>query len=173
MVAKKFKNIFSVLVSVCVLGVGVLSGCGDSYVRFEEGAQILADYDNGVSEGLKFNNPATTVQISGWLDKSCVKNLMAFLAEEYPDYTFEYRYISKSSYESIIDSELASKTATSIVMMTPTMAKKHAKNRYIEDLSMYCDDFNEEGREAFMYGNRVYAVPCTSDFQCIFYNKEK
>ena len=172
MIARRFKNIFSILVSVCVLGAGVLSGCGDPYVRFDEGAQILEQYDKGVAEELKFNDPASTIKISGWLDESCVKNLMAFLAQEYPNYTFEYRYISKSSYESIIDSELASKTATSIVMMTPTMAKKHAKNRYIEDLSIYCDDFTDEGKEAFMYGNRVYAVPCTSDFQCIFYNKE-
>lgn len=172
MTAKKVRNILSVLTSICVLLVGVLSGCGDPYVRFEEGAQILEDYDNGVSEGLKFNDPATTVKISGWLDEACVKNLMAFLADEYPDYTFEYRYIYKSSYESIIDSELSSKTATSIVMMTPTMAKKHAKNRYIEDLTAYCENFNEEGKESFSYGNRVYAVPCTSDFQCIFYNKE-
>ena len=172
MTSKKVRNILSVLTSICVLLVGVLSGCGDPYVRFEEGAQILEDYENRVSEELKFYDPNKTVQISGWLDESCVKNLMAFLAEEYPDYTFEYRYISKDSYESIIDAELASKTATSIVMMTSTMAKKHAKNRYIEDLTAYCDDFKDEGRNAFMYGNAIYAVPCTSDFQCIFYNKE-
>ena len=172
MIAKKVRNIFSVLTSICVLLVGVLSGCGDPYVRFEEGALILEEYENSISEELKFFDPDKTVQISGWLDESCVKNLMAFLAEEYPDYTFEYKYISKNSYEPIIDAELASKTATSIVMMTPIMAKKHAKNRYIEDLSEYCQDFKDEGRNAFMYGNEVYAVPCTSDFQCIFYNKE-
>ena len=110
----------------------------------------------------------TTIQISGWLDESCVKNLMAFLANEYPNYNFKYRYISKDSYEYIIDSELSSKTATDVVMMTPSMAKKHAKNRYIEDVSAYCDNFTDKGKEAFMYGNREYAVPSTSDFQCIF-----
>ena len=116
MIAKKVRNIFSVLTSICVLLVGVLSGCGDPYVRFEEGALILEEYENSISEELKFFDPDKTVQISGWLDESCAKNLMAFLAEEYPDYTFEYKYISKNSYEPIIDAELASKTAKSAVV---------------------------------------------------------
>lgn len=172
MKAKKLNNIFSILVSVCVLSVSVLSGCGDPYVRFDEGAQILEDYKNKVADELEYYDPDSIVRISGWLDESCVKNLMAFLADKYPDYTFEYRYIAKNSYESLVDSELASKTATEIVMMTPTMAKKHGNNGYIEDVSLYCDGFTDEGREAFMYRNKVYAVPCTSDYQCILYNKE-
>ena len=65
MTSKKVRNILSVLTSICVLLVGVLSGCGDPYVRFEEGAQILEDYENRVSEELKFYDPNKTVQISG------------------------------------------------------------------------------------------------------------
>lgn len=168
---KRPKNIFSCVLSIIILLVGVLSGCGQSDPRSDEYAQILEDYDNSVSEKLDFTDPRSTIQISGWLDESCVKNLMAFLAREYPKYTFKYRYISKDSYESIIDAELSSKIATEIVMMTPSMAKKHAKNRYIEDLTIYCDEFTDRGKEAFMYGNRIYAVPSTSDFQCFFYNK--
>lgn len=168
----RIRNIFSCVLSSILLSVGVLSGCGESVPRSDEFAQILEDYDNSGSEEWDFYDPMTTIQISGWLDESCVKNLMAFLANEYPNYNFKYRYISKDSYEYIIDSELSSKTATDVVMMTPSMAKKHAKNRYIEDVSAYCDNFTDKGKEAFMYGNREYAVPSTSDFQCIFYNKE-
>lgn len=168
----RIRNIFSCVLSSILLSVGVLSGCGESDPRSDEFAQILEDYDNSGSEEWDFYDSATTIQISGWLDQSCVKNLMAFLANEYPDYNFKYRYISKDSYEHIIDAELSSKIATDVVMMTPSMAKKHAKNRYIEDVSAYCDNFTDKGKEAFMYGNREYAVPSTSDFQCIFYNKD-
>ena len=169
---KKLKDIFSCVLSSVLLSVGVLSGCGESDPCSDDFAQILEEYDNSVSEELEFYDPMTTIQISGWLDESCVKNLMAFLAKEYPSYNFEYRYISKDSYEHIIDSELSSKIATDVVMMTPSMAKKHAKNRYIEDVSGYCGSFTDKGKEAFSYGNRVYAVPSTSDFQCFFYNKD-
>lgn len=169
MIAKKVRNIFSVLVSVCVAAVGVLSGCGDPYVRFDDAAQILEAYEAKM-DTLDFYDPDKTIEITGWLQEPCVKNLMAFLAEQYPEYTFKYRYISKNSYESIIDYELSSKTATEIVMLTPNMAKKHAKSGYLEDLSLYCNDFKDKARESFMQGGKVYAVPCTSDFQCVFYN---
>ncbi len=169
---KRPKNIFSCVLSTILLAVGVLSGCGESDPRSDEYAQILEEYDNNVSEELEFYDSASTIEISGWLDESCVKNLMAFLADEFPKYKFKYRYISKDSYESIIDAELSSQIATEIVMMTPSMAKKHAKNRYIEDLTLYCENFTDKGKEAFMYGTRIYAVPSTSDFQCLFYNKD-
>ncbi|WP_029231330.1 ABC transporter substrate-binding protein [Butyrivibrio sp. VCB2006] len=169
---KEFKNIFSILLSLILLSIGVLSGCAESDPRSDDFAQLLEEYDSSVTDELDFYDPVNTIQISGWLDESCVKNLMAFLANQYPQYKFKYRYISKESYESIIDAELSSKMATEIVMMTPTMAKKHAKNRYIEDLTLYCDNFTDKGREAFMYGNRIYAVPSTSDYQCLFYNKD-
>ncbi len=169
---RKLKAILSCLLSMCILWSGVLSGCGQPAVRSDEAVQIYDNYDAG---GAVFENESASAEkitISGWLNPACVKNLMAFLAEEFPDYSFEYRYISKASYEYLLDSQLASKLASDIVMLSPTMAKKHAKNRYIEDVTVLCDDFNEKGRTTFMYGNRIYAVPCTSDYQCVFINKE-
>lgn len=169
---RKLKTILSCLLSLCVLGTGVLSGCGQSDVRSDEVAPNYEEYDSGVADFNEETALGELVTISGWLNPDCVKNLMAYLAKQFPDCKFNYRYISKGSYEYLMDSQLSSKTASDIVMLSPTMAKKHAKNRYIEDITNLCDDFDETGRTTFMYGNRIYAVPCTSDYLCVFYNKD-
>lgn len=163
------KNRLFSLLSIMLLCLSVLSGCGSRE----------AYSDNAVPDGNLLNNSKEkvldrehTVIISGWLEDGYTRNLLAYLAEKHPEYKFEYEYIGKRSYESIIDAELASKEAADIVMVNSGMAEKHGKNGYIVDMSQYCNNFTDEAKAAFSYKGSMYAVPNTSEYQCIFYNRD-
>ena len=163
------RRLLSTLLCSVLLISGMLSGCGSQEAYSDNSASKHLD-----KKDLEIDifDPATTITITGWLEDSYTQNLMAYLAEKYPDYTFEYKYIAKKSYESIIDSQLSSRLATDIVMVNPPMAKRHAQNGYIADLNDYSEGFNDEAKESFSYEGRMYAVPNTSEYQCTFYNKE-
>ncbi|WP_175560343.1 ABC transporter substrate-binding protein [Butyrivibrio sp. YAB3001] len=161
----KLKNIFSIFFCTMLVSTSVLSGCSRSEVHSNESASIAGE------ETAVDNSETKNITVAGWYEPSCTRNLMAYLAEKFPDYSFEYQYISKTSYEPLIDSQLSSKTAPDIVMVSQSMAKKHGKSGYIEDLTKYCDDFTDEGRDAFLYEDVIYAIPSTTGYICIFYNK--
>ncbi len=161
-------KLFSLL-SIMFLSLSVLSGCGS----------LEAHSDNAVpgADSLNFSkednyDSERIITISGWLEEDYTRNLMAYLAEKYPEYEFEYEFIGKNSYESIIDTQLASREAADIVMVDNVMAKKHGENGYITDMSSYCTQFDDEAKKAFSYNDRMYAVPNTSEYQCIFYNRD-
>lgn len=163
------KRFLSVLLSIMLLSQSVLSGCGsgeahsDNVVPDEEVLNISKE---------DIFDPEKTVTISGWLEEVYTRNLLAYLAEKYPEYKFEYKYIGKRSYESIINTELASREAYDIVMVNPGMARNLGGNGYIADMSAYCDVFNDDAKRAFSLEGRMYAVPNTSEYQCIFYNRD-
>ena len=163
------KRIFSVLLGIMLLSQSVLSACG---TREAHSDNVVPDGNLLNNSKIEVFNAETTVTISGWLEDVYTKNLLAYLAEKNPEYTFEYRYIGKNSYETIVDAELASRQASDIVMVNPVMAFRHGKNGYIEDLSKLCGDFDEEAQNAFSFEGKIYAIPSTSEYQCIFYNRD-
>ena len=149
--------------------MNVLSGCGS----IGESTGQFASESEGLllTEG-DFYDPSKVITITGWFETEYTQNLMAYLAEKYPEYIFEYQYISKSSYEEITDSKLASKYAADIIMVNPLMAKKHGKSGYLVNLTQYCEEFTDAARESFMYNGEIYAIPSTSEYQCTFYNRK-
>ncbi len=54
--------------------------------------------------------------------------------------------------------------------MDQEMIQKHAATGYIFNVSDICGGFNDTAWRAFGYGNAMYAVPDTSQFECIYYN---
>ena len=114
----------------------------------------------------------TLIRIASWYQEYDLVNLKAYLANKFPDYSFEFVYIDKSNYEPIIDAQLSYKGAPDIIFMDQEMVEKHAITKYIADVTDLCDDFDDEAKKAFDYGTRVYAVPNTSQFECIYYNKD-
>ena len=163
------RRLFSTLWCSVLLVAGVLSGCGSR----EAHSDIVAPNEEAEAISTEAVYEADTViTITGWLEEPYTQNLMAYLAENYPEYSFKYKFIGKKSYESIIDVELASNEASDIVMVNPIMAKKHGKNGYIIDLSDFCSDYAQEAWDAFSYDGKMYAVPSTSEYQCTFFNRE-
>ncbi len=168
MTKKKHRISVGILLVNLMLTISVLSGCGssgeDSFKSASNSSYLELSEDD-------FYDPLNTISITGWFEDSYTQNLMAYLAEKYPDYKFKYRYIAKRSYEPIVDSMLASQNAADIVMVNPSMAKKHGQSGYLADLSRYTDGFTDEAREAFTCRQKVYAIPSTSEYQCTFYNR--
>ncbi len=162
------KSIFSILISLIVCGMSVLSGCGNQEARSDK---VVSNKESDVVSEDYVYDPETGITITGWLEEPYTKNLLAYLAEKYPEYQFEYHYVGKKSYESITDAELASGLAADIVMVNPVMARKHGKNGYIEDLTKYCDVFSDEAWNAFSYEGKMYVIPSTSEYLCTFYNR--
>ncbi len=171
MIANKSRNIFSVILCLLLIAAGVLAGCESPQIRPGNLVPVTEDIAAFADSSDEIEVIAN-ITITGWYEPACTKNLMAFLAEKYPEYSFEYKYLSKRSYESLIDSQLSSKLATDIVMLNPSMTQKHAKNGNIEDLSRFSDKFNEEVIEEFSYEGTAYAVPSTSEYRCYFYNRD-
>ncbi len=112
------------------------------------------------------------VRIATWYNDYNLTYLKAFLATKFPDYDIEFEYVDKSNYEPIIDSKLSYGGAPDILYVDREMVSKHALTGYISVITDLCEGFNEKGQRAFMYGNSIYAVPCTSQFECIYYNRE-
>lgn len=166
------RKLFSVLLILVLLCIGVLSGCEnpDAYPGIVVPNREKANGNE--DETVETTQSKGNITITGWYTNDCTKYLMAFLAEKYPEYTFEYRYLSTRNYESLVDSQLSSKLASDIVMLNPNMTRKHAANGYIEDLTRYTDGFAEKAISNFRYEDAVYAIPSTSEYQCIFYNKD-
>lgn len=171
MIANKSRNIFSVILCLLLIVAGVLAGCDSPQIRPGNLVPVTEDIAAFADSSDEIEVIAN-ITITGWYEPACTKNLMAFLAEKYPEYSFEYKYLSKRSYESLIDSQLSSKLATDIVMLNPSMTQKHAQNGNIEDLSRFCGDFTDQVVEEFSYEGVAYAVPSTSEYQCFFYNKD-
>ncbi len=165
---KKRKTSIAFLLTGILVIMNVLFGCGSSG---ESTTQSAPDRDELVLDESNFYDPSKIITITGWFEDEYTQNLMAYLAEKYPDYDFEYHYISKTSYEEITDSKLASKYATDIVMVNPAMAKRHGQNGYLVNLTQYCEEFTENAKESFMHNGEIYAIPSTSEYQCTFYNR--
>ena len=175
MKSRKLRKIFvSIFSSVAVL-TGALSGFIPTKANLSFGA------DNQEVHVLKTSDPAqnsdesdesTVIRIATWYTEDNLTNLKAYLAGEFPNYTFKFEYVGKSNYEPIMDAKLSYKGAPDIIYVDQEMAEKHAKTGYIANLSDITEKFNKEAKMSFGYGNAVYAVPNTSDLECIFYNKD-
>lgn len=175
MKSRKLRKIFvSIFSSVAVL-TGALSGFIPTKANLSFGA------DNQEVHVLKTSDPvqnsdesdeSTVIRIATWYTEDNLTNLKAYLAGEFPNYTFKFEYVGKSNYEPIMDAKLSYKGAPDIIYVDQEMAEKHAKTGYIANLSDITEEFNKEAKMAFGYGNAVYAVPNTSDLECIFYNKD-
>ncbi len=112
-----------------------------------------------------------TIKIGTWYLDSDLLHLKAFLAKQFPETEIEFVYIARSNYESIIDSQLSYRGAPDIIYVDQEMAQKHAASGYISDITELGHNFREDAQRAFSYNDRVYAVPNTSQFSCIYYNK--
>ena len=175
MKSRKLRKIFvSIFSSVAVL-TGALSGFIPTKANLSFGA------DNQEVHVLKTSDPvqnsdesdeSTVIRIATWYTEDNLTNLKAYLAGEFPNYTFKFEYVGKSNYEPIMDAKLSYKGAPDIIYVDQEMAEKHAKTGYIANLSDITEEFNKEAKMSFGYGNAVYAVPNTSDLECIFYNKD-
>ena len=175
MKSRKLRKIFvSIFSSVAVL-TGALSGFIPTKANLSFGA------DNQEVHVLKASDPvqnsdesdeSTVIRIATWYTEDNLTNLKAYLAGEFPNYTFKFEYVGKSNYEPIMDAKLSYKGAPDIIYVDQEMAEKHAKTGYIANLSDITEKFNKEAKMSFGYGNAVYAVPNTSDLECIFYNKD-
>lgn len=165
---KKLKNLFVSIVSVITIMTGallaVLIGSADLSYAVQKQSKINPDYDLG--------GGAPVIRIGTWYAGYDLYSLKAFLARQFPDYIFEFEYVDKSNYEPIMDAKLSSKEAPDILYVDREMAQKHAMTGYILEVTDLCHDFTEEAKLSFSYGNAIYAVPNTSQFECIYYNKK-
>ncbi len=114
----------------------------------------------------------TVLKIASWYAEEDLTYIRAYLEEKFPNYKFVLQYVDKTNYESIIDSQLSYKGAPDIIYMDSGMVKKHAASKYIIPLTDYINGFSKDAWTAFGYGNHIYAIPNTSQYVCMFYNKK-
>jgi len=174
----KSRNLRKIFVSV-FSAVAVLTGAFSGMIPTK--ASLSFGAENQEVHVLKGADPETdsenadeeaVIRIGTWYTEDNLTNLKAYLAEEFPNYNFVFEYIGKSNYEPIMDSKLSYKGAPDIIYVTGEMAEKHAMTGYFANLTDITEEFNKEAKLAFGYGNAVYAVPNTSDLECIFYNRD-
>jgi multiple sugar transport system substrate-binding protein len=154
--------LFLVLFLAGAMAKDYFSQAGRSFAASQEQNDHKKDLEDRLS----------VIKIATWYTPDDLTYLRAYLARKFPDYEFEYVYIDKSNYEPIMDSQLSERGAPDILFMDQEMIQKHAATGYIENLSDICGSFDERAWKAFSYGDAMYAIPDTSQFECIFYNKE-
>ena len=174
MKSKRLQNFFISIVFICLLIFGAL------FENFSQADLVFAASSDGESdqdEATKdmdyiLGQGKTLIRIASWYQEYDLVNLKAYLATKFPDYSFEFVYIDKSNYESIMDAQLSYNGAPDIIYMDQEMVEKHAVTRYIADVTDICEGFSDIAKRSFDYGNRVYALPNTAQFECIYYNKD-
>ena len=167
--SRKLKNLFVSIVSTITVLTGALCGGipGDASLSFA----ASKEQEKESSTGSHLEGRSDVIRIGTWYADNYLYSLKAFLARTFPDYEFEFEYVDKSNYEPIMDAKLSSKSAPDILYVDREMVQKHARTGYILNVTDICDDFTDEAKIALGYGNAVYAVPNTSQFECIYYNK--
>ena len=173
MKSRKLRKIFVSVFSAVAVLTGALGGMIPTKASLSFGAEnpethVLVGTDSIYNPDAE----ETVIRIGTWYTEDNLTNLKAYLAKEFPNYKFEFEYVGKSNYEPIMDSKLSYKGAPDILYVNQEMAEKHAVTGYIANLTDITEKFNKEAKIAFGYGNAVYAVPNTSEFECIFYNKD-
>ena len=154
------------------LGGPICNGASRCYAAQEDGAPETTASFQKPAKTVFEDSQTKTIRIATWYNEYDLGHLKAYLASTFPDYVFEYEYIDKSNYEPIMDDKLSFKGAPDILFVDQEMARKHAITGYIADITDVCQDFVPKAKVQFGYGNSVYAVPNTSQFICIYYNKE-
>ena len=168
MKSKRLRSIFISIGFLLSLTLGAL------FENFSQAGLVFAassDTDMKDMDHL-LSNGTTLIRIASWYREYDLSNLKAYLTDQFPDYSFEFVYIDKSNYESIMDAQLSYNGAPDIIYMDQEMVEKHAITRYIADVSDLCMDFSDTAKRSFDYGDKVYAVPNTAQFECIYYNKD-
>ncbi len=179
MSGKKLRNtIISIVLDFVLIITVIVGGFENTYSKSYVDAQAEGALYDDQTEKLTMDYLLTggkggIIRIATWFSDDYTENFRSYLAETFPDVTFEYSYIYKNHYESVIDSQLSYKGAPDIVCVDMQMAQKHAQNRYIAPLNDVDWDFNDSAKKAFCYGDIPYAVPSTSCYECIYYNKDK
>jgi multiple sugar transport system substrate-binding protein len=174
MKTKRVRNIFLSVVSAITVVTGALGGVIPTKASLSFGAAPKQEKVVllGAESLLNPDGDNTVIRIGTWYSERDLKNLKAYLAKQFPNYVFEFEYIDRSNYESIMDAKLSYKGAPDILYVDQEMAEKHAATGYIENVTDITEKFSPKAKLAFGYGNAVYAVPNTSQFECIYYNKE-
>lgn len=163
-------NIFVGIISTIVVAAGALSAQAANPVGSAPGEQYIGKPTAALEETA--GRGQITIRIASWYQESYLTHLKDYLGVKFPDYTFEYLYLEKNNYEALMDDQLATKSAPDVVCVDPAMAKKHAKNGYLMDLTELTSDFNTYGREPFAYNGKVYAVPNTCNYECFYYDRK-
>ena len=88
MEGKKLRKVFVSIIST----ITVLTGA------------LLGTIPTGADLSFAAGNPKDDkqiVKIASWYTEEDLKYLKAYLAEQFPDYTFEFEYVDKSNYEDV------------------------------------------------------------------------
>ena len=120
----------------------------------------------------KVEDTRKVIRIATWYEDSYITNFKAYLASRFPEYDFEYTYIQRTNYESVIDSQISYDGAADIVLVTENMAKKYARGGYLVPLSKMVKGFSDEALDKFKYIDDYYAVPGVSTFECHYFNQD-
>jgi ABC-type glycerol-3-phosphate transport system substrate-binding protein len=184
----RIKNIFVGMITTLAVAAGALNGCRQaanpaesapiaSSEALQEAASDTTSREQTIGkptadESTDIGGEKITIRIASWYQESYLTNLKNYLSEEFPEYSFHFLYLEKNNYEALMDDQLACKAAPDIVCIDPPMARKHAKSGNIMNVSDITAAFSEEGKEAFTYDGKVYAVPNTCNYECFFYNKK-
>jgi len=166
MKSKRLRNIFISVIFLLSFITGAL------FENFSQAGLVFAESSDTGDMDYILGNGKTLIRIASWYREYDLSNLRAYLTEQFPDYSFEFIYIDKSNYESIMDAQLSYNGAPDIIYMDQEMVEKHAVTRYIADVTDLCEDFSDTAKRAFDYGDKIYAVPNTAQFECIYYNKD-
>ena len=156
------KNTFVSIVLEIALVMGVLLGCGSENPESFSGA---------VAKEIEESPQIETIRVATWYDDSYTPNLRAYLTKHFAEYKFEFTYIEKNHYKTIIDTQLSFNNAPDIIYVDQLMATNLAENGHIIPLTQICGNFTVDGLTAFWYDRDTYAVPSTSSYECMYVNK--
>ena len=120
----------------------------------------------------KEENTRKEIRIATWYEDSYITNFKAYLAERFPKYDFEYTYVQRTNYESVIDSQISYDGAADIIFVTENMAKRYARGGYLVPLTKMVNGFDEEALDKFKYMDEYYAIPGVSAYECFYINKD-
>ncbi|MBS6951759.1 MAG: extracellular solute-binding protein [Enterocloster asparagiformis] len=112
------------------------------------------------------------IRMTYWNSEDTVEELLKYLAEAVPEAEIEYQFIDNSNYDTIVDTQLSAGEGPDIICESSGLALKHARLGYLVPLNELGEQFLPSGVSVYTYNGDIYALPGTSWFEGIFYNKE-
>ncbi|HYE80917.1 MAG TPA: extracellular solute-binding protein [Clostridia bacterium] len=114
-----------------------------------------------------------TLKVMGWTKEENFKFMFDTYTAKYPNVTVEYQFVDNKSYDTALNTQLASGSGPDVILVG-AQTKDLAAAGYLADISgeAVVQKYHQAGLDAFMYEGKVYAVPESGWMEGIFYNIE-
>lgn len=166
----KLSNYVSILFITCI-AVFVLAACADNS---EESSGGSGEDANSSGQGSAEDVTLTFLEWTNLNTSDVHAAIQAAVSEQHPHITIDFENIDWENLRSTMQTRIATSTIPDIVALKGDDIPQYANEGYFVDLTSedFMNEFPDSILEDILVDGSVYAVPYTTNYQGIFYNRD-